>query len=49
MIIVLAVTVASVSAAVLVINRKMEQMDMEDLVRRNQEKMKKKMEKSVLQ
>lgn len=29
----------------LVINRKMEQMDMEDLVRRNQEKMKKKMEK----
>ena len=29
----------------LVINRKMEQMDMEDLVRRNQEKMKKQMEK----
>ena len=29
----------------LVINRKMEQMDMEDLIRRNQEKMKKKMEK----
>ena len=29
----------------LVINRKMEQMDMEDLVRRNQEKMKKKREK----
>ena len=29
----------------LVINRKMEQMDMEDLVRHNQEKMKKKMEK----
>ena len=29
----------------LVINRKMEQIDMEDLVRRNQEKMKKKMEK----